>query len=51
VTGGWRKEHNEGDLDLYSLLNVVQMNRWAENVANMGGKGNYKGKYQTESSY
>jgi hypothetical protein len=55
VTGVWWKGHIEGDLDLYSLLNVVQMNRWrgtrwAENVANMGEKGN-KGKYQNERSY
>jgi hypothetical protein len=28
VTGEWTKGHIEGDLDLYSLLNVVQMNRW-----------------------
>jgi hypothetical protein len=52
VTGGWRKGQKEGDLDFYSLLNVVQRGtRWVENVANMGEKGNYKGKYQTESSY
>jgi len=56
VTGEWRKGQNEGDLDRYSLLNVVQMNRrrgtrWAENVANMGEKGTYKGKHQAKNSY
>jgi hypothetical protein len=53
---GWWKGYIEGELELYSLLNVLQMNRWrgtrwAENVADMGEKGNYKAKYQTESSF
>jgi hypothetical protein len=41
VTGEWRKLHNEGLSDLYSLPNIVRMvksrrMRWAGHVARMG---------------
>ena len=45
VTGEWRKLHNEGHNDLYSLPNIVRVvksrrMRWAGHVARMGeGRG------------
>ena len=45
VTGEWRKLHNEGLSDLYSLPNIVRVvksrrMRWAGHVARMGeGRG------------
>jgi hypothetical protein len=45
VTGGWRKLHNDGLHNLYSLLNVIRMVklrrlRCAGHVAQMGKKRN-----------
>jgi hypothetical protein len=47
VTGKWRKLHNEELSDLYSLPNIVRVNksrlRWAGHVARMGERrGVYK---------
>jgi hypothetical protein len=44
VTGEWRKLHNEGLSDLYSLPNIVRVvksrrMRWAGHVARMGEWG------------
>ena len=49
VTRKWRKLHNEGLSDLYSLPNIVRVvkprrMRWARHVARMGeGRGVYRG--------
>jgi hypothetical protein len=46
VTGGWRKLHNEGLCNLYSLPSIViqimksRKRRWAEHVAHMAEKKN-----------
>jgi len=44
VTGEWRKLHNEGLRDLYSLPNIVRVvksrrMRWAGHVAHIGWRG------------
>jgi hypothetical protein len=45
VTGEWRKLHNEGLYDLYSLPSIIRIiksrrMRWAGHVARMGEKRN-----------